>query len=73
MVMAPQYIRRYCERNAIADLQSYIARLACHGLLHLLGYDHINDADFELMHKQEQTLLEHLRQRDSTFTFNLTK
>lgn len=33
-------------------------KLVIHSILHLLGYDHIEDADFEIMKKQEDRLSE---------------
>lgn len=32
--------------------------LLVHGICHLLGYDHENDQDYAIMHKEEQKLLE---------------
>jgi len=34
--------------------------LLVHGICHLLGYDHKNDADYKIMHKQELALLKKL-------------
>lgn len=31
-------------------------KLVIHSILHLLGYDHISDAEFEIMHKKELEL-----------------
>ncbi len=35
------------------SLKDELVRLSLHSLLHCLGYDHIEDADFEIMHKLE--------------------
>ncbi|HHV61148.1 MAG TPA: rRNA maturation RNase YbeY [Firmicutes bacterium] len=35
-----------------------VGRLAVHGLLHLLGYDHESDVDRELMEQREETIIE---------------
>jgi rRNA maturation RNase YbeY len=35
--------------------------LLVHGICHLLGYDHIEDADYEVMKKQEAFLLEKIK------------
>ena len=67
LYLAPDYIRRHCEAHAIVDLQSYMARLVAHGLLHTLGHDHIDDADFRRMYAEEVRLLDELRRRDATF------
>lgn len=34
-----------------------LSLMLCHGVLHLLGYDHIEDEDAELMEKREQVIL----------------
>ena len=36
------------------------ARLLIHGILHLMGYDHIKDEDHEVMVKKEEELLKKL-------------
>lgn len=38
-------------------LKEEFVRLTIHSLLHLLGYDHIEDGDYEIMHKKELELL----------------
>lgn len=42
------------EGKSLAD---HTAHLLTHGLLHLLGYDHMNDADAERMEARERTIL----------------
>lgn len=52
-----------CVREAFEankPLEHHITHLVLHGLLHLLGYDHINDADAALMEGIETELLETL-------------
>ncbi|HWL50038.1 MAG TPA: rRNA maturation RNase YbeY, partial [Acidimicrobiia bacterium] len=34
-----------------------MALMVAHGILHLLGYDHIDDGDAELMERRESELL----------------
>ena len=34
--------------------RKYLSKMVIHGLLHLLGYDHINDNDFLVMNKIEK-------------------
>jgi probable rRNA maturation factor len=64
------YIARHCARHKLPDTQSYIARLIAHGLLHLLGYDHIKTKDFKQMLAEEGKLLHELRRQDPTFVFD---
>lgn len=35
----------------------YLKKLLVHGICHLLGYDHIDDADYQRMAKEEKRLL----------------
>ena len=49
-----------CEREAKAQnklLQDHATHLIVHGTLHLLGYDHIHDADAQLMEGLERKIL----------------
>jgi len=49
-----------CEREAKAQnkpLRDHVTHLLVHGMLHLLGYDHIRDADAELMEATEIGML----------------
>ena len=34
--------------------RKYLSKMVIHGLLHLLGYDHIDDSDFNVMNKIEK-------------------
>lgn len=50
----------YVVKDAARYNQTFKERmkvLLVHGILHLLGYDHIEDADYEVMNKQEVKLL----------------
>ena len=38
----------------------YLSQITIHGILHLLGYDHINDDDYEVMNKKEDRIIEEL-------------
>lgn len=49
-----------CEREARAagkPIEDHVSHLIVHGLLHLLGYDHIRDADATLMEGLETRIL----------------
>ena len=37
-------------------VESEIKKLVIHSMLHLMGYDHIEDEDYEIMKKQEEKL-----------------
>ena len=36
--------------------KKYLSKMTIHGLLHLLGYDHINDTDFKVMKIKERNI-----------------
>lgn len=56
VVIAPDYVRRQADRyGVVADDE--IALMVAHGILHLLGYDHEEDVDAELMEKRERDIL----------------
>ena len=38
----------------------YLSQITIHGILHLLGYDHINDDDYEIMNKIEDRIIKEL-------------
>jgi probable rRNA maturation factor len=42
------------------SLDAHYAHLAVHGVLHLQGYDHENDADAAVMERREMEILKHL-------------
>lgn len=44
-------------REEGADLHEHLARLLIHGLLHLLGYDHVRETDYRRMKSMEERLL----------------
>ncbi len=49
-----------CAREAAAqgrDLSAHLCHLLVHGVLHLLGYDHMTDADAALMERLEVEIL----------------
>ena len=51
------------QRQAIDENHSVeweIVILLVHGILHLLGYDHITEKEFNLMNKKEAEILERL-------------
>ncbi|QJR79714.1 rRNA maturation RNase YbeY [Alteromonas pelagimontana] len=58
VVCAPVILREAQEQNK--DTDNHYAHMIIHGLLHLLGYDHIEDADAEEMEALEIAILSQL-------------
>jgi probable rRNA maturation factor len=56
IVIAPDYVRRQAARNGV-EMDDEISLMVAHGILHLLGYDHQDDADAELMETRERDIL----------------
>lgn len=59
--------RETVEREAFEEskpFDNHLTHLLVHGLLHLLGYDHVNDADAEVMEALEQEILAQLHVPD---------
>ena len=46
--------------SRIYDPEERIQLLLVHGMLHLVGYDHIEDNDYELMVKREEEVIDEL-------------
>ena len=53
-------IRQANERNH--SIETELTILLVHGILHLLGYDHIEDDDAEIMEAKEREVLSHIRE-----------
>ena len=56
VIVAPAYVSRQAAETEIG-FDDEMALMVAHGILHLLGYDHIEDADAELMERREAELL----------------
>jgi probable rRNA maturation factor len=56
VIVAPGYVGRQAEENDV-EFEDEMALMVAHGILHLLGYDHIDDADAEMMERREVELL----------------
>lgn len=48
--------------STVYDPEERIHMLLVHGMLHLVGYDHIEDDDYNLMVSQEELILEQVKQ-----------
>lgn len=56
VVVAPAYVRRQADEHGVG-FEDEMALMVTHGILHLLGYDHVEDADAERMETRERELL----------------
>ncbi len=56
VVIAPSYIRRQAEARSV-PYEDELSLMVAHGILHLLGYDHGDDAQAEVMERREGELL----------------
>jgi len=60
LILAPAYIMHDLPRWN-TTFEKHLQRLLVHGICHLLGYDHIEDCDYKVMHKKEMALLKKLQ------------
>ncbi|MES9969346.1 MAG: rRNA maturation RNase YbeY [Candidatus Thiodiazotropha sp.] len=56
LVICVQVVRREALEQG-KDLQAHWAHMVVHGVLHLLGYDHLNDVDAQRMEGLERKIL----------------
>lgn len=56
VVIAPGYVRRQADEYGVT-FEDEMALMVTHGILHLLGYDHLDDEDAERMEERERELL----------------
>lgn len=59
LILAPLYIKNDLPKWN-TSFEKHLRRLVAHGICHLLGYDHADDADYKIMHKKEMALLKKL-------------
>ncbi len=55
--ICPEVVRRNAEEAGVS-VEDEMSLMVVHGVLHLLGYDHVDDDDAELMERRERTILE---------------
>ena len=56
VVIAPDFIARQAATNGVPESDE-LALMVVHGVLHLMGWDHENDADAEAMESRERAIL----------------
>jgi probable rRNA maturation factor len=56
VIVAPSYVRRQADNQGV-DFEDEMALMVTHGILHLLGYDHVEDDEAERMEQRERDLL----------------
>ena len=56
VIVAPSYVRRQAEEQGVS-FEDEMALMVTHGILHLLGYDHVDDDEAERMEAREVELL----------------
>lgn len=56
VVIAPDFIARQASANDVPESDE-LALMVVHGVLHLMGWDHENDADAEAMESRERAIL----------------
>jgi adenylate kinase len=56
IAVCPEFIRKEAQSNSI-DLEHHWAHIILHGYIHLLGYDHEDDQEAELMEQLEVKIL----------------
>ena len=56
VIIAPGFVGRQAGENEVT-FDDEMALMVAHGILHLLGYDHVEDDDAETMERREAELL----------------
>lgn len=56
VVIAPAYVRRQAAEHNVG-FEDEMALMVTHGILHLLGYDHVDEDEAERMEERERVLL----------------
>ncbi|KAG0003274.1 hypothetical protein BGZ79_001250 [Entomortierella chlamydospora] len=55
-----RYVKKWCKEHNV-DIQDRLPVLYAHGICHLLGYDHQDDKDYEVMKKKEAKILKKMK------------
>lgn len=67
LIISVEYVNTVAQEMSVS-LHKRMQVLLVHGICHLLGYDHENDADYKVMHRKELALLKHLSSMSSRGT-----
>lgn len=59
IIICPKIVYDECQ-ELNKSVESHFALMVVHGILHLLGYDHIDDADAEVMQTKEIKILKEI-------------
>ena len=59
LIVSPAYVERNAQELGVT-FEHRLRVILIHGICHLLGYDHIKDEDYMVMHAKEQDLLKKL-------------
>lgn len=65
LIISMEYVIKDLPRWHMS-LEERMHVLLVHGICHLLGYDHIEDADYKIMHRKEQALLKVLKTKSDS-------
>ena len=60
LIISAEYVVVDAQKLGVS-FEDRIKRLLVHGICHLLGYDHIKDADYIIMYKKEMSLLKKIQ------------
>ena len=60
LIIAPAYAKKDAA-NWNQTFEQHLQMLLVHGICHLLGYDHIKDEDYKIMHRKELAILKKLK------------
>ena len=59
LIVSPAYVERNAQELGVT-FEHRLRVILIHGICHLLGYDHIKDEDYMVMHAKEQDILKKL-------------
>jgi probable rRNA maturation factor len=56
VIIAPSKVRAQASEYGV-DFEDELSLMVVHGILHLMGYDHVDDGDAETMERREREIL----------------